>query len=165
MHWKEAAMKSLNLSMYGTQATRISNPADELHSISRRGWSDLQRFILLSAAAFLVRDFNLYQAFPEDVLQILGCAPPPQLVLIALAGYVFTVITPLLIHLSQGDKPVVNRWHLVYRSIFYLFFLCSQSLDSYFMLVLGTGLALYLLEQAGMGVTLHRLSHGGRLPA
>jgi hypothetical protein len=158
-------MKSLKPSTYGTQTTRTTSPVEELHSISRRGWSDLQRFILLSAAAFLVRDFNLYQAFPEDVLQILGCAPPPQLVLIALAGYVFTVITPLLIHLSQADKPVANRWHLAYRSIFYLFFLFSQSLDSYFMLVLGTGLFLYLLEQAYVGVSLNRMSHGDRQPA
>jgi hypothetical protein len=131
----------------------------------RHGLSDLQRFILISAAFFMVRDFNLYQAFPEEVLQILGCAPPPQLVLIALAGYVFTVVTPLLIHLSTGERPTASRWHLLYRSIFYLFFLCSQTLDGYFMLVLGTGLLLYLLEQTCVGVSLHRLGHGNGHPA
>jgi hypothetical protein len=149
----------------GTPARRLATPAEELRGLSRRGLSDLQRFILVSAAVFMVRDFNLYEAFPEEVLQILGCAPPPQLVLIALAGYVFTVVTPLLIHLCQGDKPAVSHWHLLYRSIFYLFFLCSQTLDAYFMLVLGIGLLLYLLEQTCVGVSIHRLNHGNGHPA
>ena len=158
-------MKSLKPGTHGTQTTRTATPVDELHSISRRGWSDLQRFILLSSAAFLSRDFDLYQELPENVLQILGCAPPPHLVLIALAGYVFTVVTPLLIHLLNGDRPAVNRWHLVYRSIFYLFFLCSQSLDRYFMLVLGTGMTLYLLEQSLVALLIYRHQHGNSLPA
>ena len=158
-------MKSLMTRLSATTVNRHSDPVGELRGIFRRGLSDLQRFILISAACFMIRDFDLYQAFPEEVLQILGCAPPPQLVLIALAGYVFTVITPLFIHLCRGDKPVANRWHLLYRSIFYLFFLCSQSLDSYFMLVLGTGLILYLLEQTVIGTAISRLNHGNGQPA
>jgi hypothetical protein len=112
----------------------------------------------------MIRDFDLYQAFPENVLQILGCAPPPHLVLIALAGYVFTVVVPVLIHMINGDKPATNHWHLLYRSSFYLFFLCSQSLDSYFMLVLGLGLFLYFLEQSLVGVLIYRLQHDRSLP-
>ena len=158
-------MNPLIARITGTPSSRRTTPAEELRHLSRRGLSDLQRFILLSAAFFLVRDFNLYEAFPEEVLQILGCAPPPQLVLIALAGYVFTVVTPLLIHLCQGDKPSVSSWHLLYRSIFYLFFLCSQTLDVYFMLVLGIGLLLYLLEQTCVGVSIHRLTQGNGHPA
>ena len=158
-------MKALLSRLSATTVTRQADPAGELRTTFRRGLSDLQRFILISAACFMIRDFNLYQAFPEEVLQILGCAPPPQLVLIALAGYVFTVITPLFVHLCRGDKPVANRWHLVYRSLFYLFFLCSQSLDSYFMLVLGIGLTLYLLEQTIIGTAISRLNHGNGQPA
>jgi len=158
-------MKSLISRLSATTVNRPADPATELRGTFRRGLSDLQRFILISAAVFMVRDFNLYQAFPEDVLQILGCAPPPHLVLIALAGYVFTVITPLFVHQCCGDKPVANRWHLLYRSIFYLFFLCSQSLDSYFLLVLGTGLTLYLLEQTVIGTAISRLNHGNGQPA
>ena len=158
-------MNPLIARITGTQPDSRTTPAEELRHLSRRGLSDLQRFILLSAAFFLVRDFNLYEAFPEEVLQILGCAPPPQLVLIALAGYVFTVVTPLLIHLCQGDTPAVSHWHLLYRSIFYLFFLCSQTLDAYFMLVLGIGLLLYLLEQTWVGVSIHRLTQGNGHPA
>ena len=144
--------------------TGRTDPAEALRSLSRCGLSDLQRFILLSAAAFLARDFNLYRELPENVLQILGCAPPPHLVLIALAGYVFTVVTPLLIHLLNGDRPAANRWHLLYRSAFYLFFLCSQSLDRYFMLVLGTGMTLYLLEQSLLALLISRHQQGNSLP-
>ena len=158
-------MKSLLTHLSATTVNDPADPAMELRGTFRRGLSDLQRFILVSAAAFMVRDFNLYLAFPEDVLQILGCAPPPHLVLIALAGYVFTVLTPLFVHLCRGDKPVANRWHLLYRSSFYLFFLCSQSLDSYFMLVLGTGLTLYLLEQSAIGSAISRLNHDDGQPA
>jgi hypothetical protein len=158
-------MKSLTTCLGAKKIKRHADPADELRGAFQRGLSDLQRFILISSAAFMVRDFNLYQAFPEDVLQILGCAPPPQLVLIALAGYVFTVITPLFVHLCRADKPVVNRWHLLYRSSFYLFFLFSQSLDTYFMLVLGVGMVLYLLEQSLVGLSIYRLGHGDRQPA
>lgn len=156
-------MKSLLTRLNAKTAHSQADPADELRGIFRRGLSDLQRFILISAAFFMIRDFDLYQAFPEDVLQILGCAPPPQLVLIALAGYVFTVITPLLIHTINGDKPAANRWHLLYRSSFYLFFLCSHSLDSYFMLVLGTGLILYLFEECLLGLLIARLPQGNSL--
>jgi hypothetical protein len=158
-------MPSLTTRLRATTVNRQADPADQLRGTFQCGLSDLQRFILISSAAFMVRDFNLYQAFPEEILQILGCAPPPQLVLIALAGYVFTVITPLLIHLCQGDKPVTNRWHLLYRSAFYLFFLFSQSLDSYFMLVLATGMSLYLLEQSLLGLLIYRLQNGNGVPA
>lgn len=158
-------MKSLISRLNATPVSRHADPADELLGIFNRGLSDLQRFILISAAFFMIRDFDLYQAFPEDVLQVLGCAPPPQLVLGALAGYVFTVITPLFVNFCRGDKPVVNRWHLGYRSIFYFFLLCSQSLDSYFMLVLGTGVILYLLEECLVGMRIYRLQHGSSFPA
>ena len=158
-------MTSLISRLSASTVTRHADPAMELRTVFRYGLSDLQRFILISAAFFMTRDFDLYQAFPENVLQILGCAPPPHLVLVALAGYVFTVITPLFVHLCRGDKPVANRWHLLYRSIFYFFFLCSQSLDSYFMLVLGTGLILYLLEQTVIGTAISRLNHGNGQPA
>ena len=158
-------MKTMITRLSAQTAGRPASAGAELMTMFRCGLSDLQRFILISAAVFMVRDFNLYEAFPEEVLQILGCAPPPQLVLIALAGYVFTVVTPLLIHLCQGDKPAVSHWHLLYRSIFYLFFLCSQTLDVYFMLVLGIGLLLYLLEQTCVGVSIHRLNHGNGHPA
>ena len=156
-------MKALISRPSETTVNRHADPVGELRTIFRHGLSDLQRFILISAACFMIRDFDLYQAFPEDVLQILGCAPPPYLVLIALAGYVFTVITPLFIHLCNGDKPAINRWHLLYRSSFYLFFLFSQSLDSYFMLVLGTGMFLYLLEQSLVGLLISRRQHSSSL--
>ena len=158
-------MKTMIPRLSAATGKHPADPAGELRCIFRHGLCDVQRFILISAAFFMMRDFDLYQAFPEDILQILGCAPPPQLVLIALAGYVFTVITPLLIHFCRADKPTENRWHLAYRSIFYFFFLCSQSLDSYFMLVLGTGLILYLLEQSLVGALIYRLQHNSSLAA
>jgi hypothetical protein len=142
-----------------------ADQAAHLRASSRRGLWNLQLFLLVSCVAFLVRDFDLYSAFPESVLQILGCAPPPLLVQIALGGYIFTVLTPLLIHTLNGDPPPVSGWHLAYRSIFYLFFLCSSTLTVNFVPVFAAGVILYLLEQTCLGINIHRLSHGDRQPA
>lgn len=138
---------------------------EPLRAISKRSLWSLQLFLLISCAAFLVRDFDLYATFPESVLQILGCAPPPLLVQIALGGYIFTVVTPLLIHMINGDPPALSGWHLAYRSIFYLFFLCSNTLTAHFVPVFAAGVSLYLLEQTCVGLGIYRLNHGDRQPA
>jgi hypothetical protein len=122
-------------------------------------------FLLVSCAAFLVRDFNLYVSFPESVLQILGCPPPATLVHIALAGYIFTVVTPLTIHLLNGENPVVHWRHLGYRASFYGFYLFSNTLTANFILVFAIGIALYLLEQLIVCVALGKSSLGDGQPA
>jgi hypothetical protein len=138
---------------------------DEARSASRQNLQSLQLFLLLSCAAFLVRDFNLYATFPENILQVLGCPPPPLMVQIALAGYIFTALTPLVIHLLTGEKPVAQWRHLGYRSAFYLFFLWSGTLTAHFAAVFVTGVALYLLEQFHICTTIARASESSSQPA
>ncbi|MCM2265708.1 MAG: hypothetical protein NDI73_11020, partial [Desulfuromonadales bacterium] len=133
---------------------------EELRAISRRSQSSLQLFLAISAIAFLVRDFNLYEAFPESVLQILGCPPPPILAHIALAGYVFTVLIPLVIHLLSGEQPVSQWRHLGYRSAFYGFYLFSNTLAANFIAVFATGIILYMLEQANICLAIGKTSDG-----
>lgn len=138
---------------------------DELRATSWRCLWSLQLFLTISIAAFLVRDFNLYAAFPESVLQILGCPPPPSLAHIALAGYVFTVLIPLVIQLLNGEQPVAQWRHLGYRSAFYCFYLFSNTLATNFFLVFATGMLLYLLEQACICISIARAGHGDGQPA
>lgn len=142
-----------------------SRQVDELKAVSRSGLWSLQLFLFISSVAFLVRDFDIYATFPESVLQILGCAPPAFLVQVALAGYVFTVIVPLLINMQMGSQPAFNRWHLLYRAAFYLFFLSSNSLTAQFMVVFATCCILYLLEQVSVCLSLHRVQQGDSQPA
>lgn len=133
---------------------------DDLRAVSRRSLWSLQLFLLISIAAFLVRDFNLYATLPESVLQILGCPPPATLAHIALAGYIFTVVTPLTIHMLNEDKPTAQWRHLGYRTAFYCFYLFSNTLAANFILVFATGLVLYLLEQVSAGVAIDRANLG-----
>lgn len=137
-----------------------SHQLSELRVISRHSLWSLQLFLLVSCAAFLIRDFNLYETLPESVLQILGCPPPPTLTHVALAGYIFTVLTPLAIHLLNGGKPSAQWRHLGYRSMFYLFYLFSNTLTANFMVVFAIGIVLYLLEQLSICVSIMRTDQG-----
>jgi hypothetical protein len=142
-----------------------SLPSDELRDSAKRGLWQLQLFLLISCGAFLVRDFNLYTTFPESVLQVLGCPPPPVLVYLALAGYLVTAMIPLTIHLLTGEAPTAQWRHLGYRTAFYLFFLWSGTLTAHFALVFIAGVALYLLEQLGIGLASSRTSQRSGQPA
>lgn len=142
-----------------------SHGHDDLRAASWRSLWSLQLFLTISIAAFFVRDFNLYEVFPESVLQILGCPPSPTLAHIALAGYVVTVLIPLVIHLLSGEQPVAHWRHLGYRSAFYCFYLFSATLANNFFLVFATGIALYLLEQASICVSIAKAGHGDGQPA
>lgn len=128
----------------------------QLHALSRKGLWGLLLFLLASVAAFLVQDFNLYKSFPEPVLQILGCPPPAILIHLALTGYSFTVVVPVLIRMATGDDPVVRWHHLACRSIFYLFYLASTTLPENFVAVITIGILLYSVEQVGIWAYLYK---------
>lgn len=154
----------------GNLMTPARNKKDDLtgtaalRATSWRSLWSLQLFITISVAAFMVRDFNLYESLPENVLQILGCPPPPLLAHCALAGYALTVMIPLVIHLLDGDPPVSEWRQLGFRSAFYCFYLFSGTLASYFLLVFITGMTLYLLEQASICLALAKSGQGNGQP-
>lgn len=133
---------------------------DELRALSRRSLWSLRLFLLISSAAFFARDFDLFAALPESILQILGCPPSPLLAHLALAGYVFTVLTPLVIHLLTGEQPMAQWRHLGYRAAFYGFYLFSNTLSANFLLVFAVGITLYLLEQGSICLALARTGQG-----
>lgn len=130
--------------------------AGALHSMSRRGLIGLLFFLVSGVAAFMVQDFNLYKALPEAVLQVLGCPPPATLIHLALTGYSFTVVVPVLIRMATGAPPVVAWHHNLCRAIFYLFYLVSTTLPENFIAVLTIGIILYGMEQAGIWSYMHK---------
>jgi hypothetical protein len=134
-----------------------------LHALSRKGLWGLLLFLLASVAAFMVQDFNLYQAFPEPVLQILGCPPPAILIHLALTAYSFTVVVPVLIRMATGEKPMVHWHHLPCRTVFYLFYLASTTLPQNFVAVIMIGSLLYAVEQAGIWSYLYKNLHGAEV--
>jgi len=130
--------------------------ASTLHSMSRRGLIGLLFFLICGVAAFMVQDFNLYKALPEAVLQVLGCPPPATLIHLALTGYSFTVVVPVLIRMATGAHPVVAWHHNLCRSIFYIFYLISTTLPENFIAVLTIGILLYAVEQVGIWSYMHK---------
>jgi hypothetical protein len=131
-----------------------------LYALSRKGLWGLLIFLMISVAAFLVKDFNLYQSLPEPVLEILGCPPPATLIHLALTGYSFTVVVPVLIRLANGDNPLLRWYHLPCRVAFYFFYLVSTTLPENFVAALTIGGLLYLVEQVGIWSNIYKLLHG-----
>jgi hypothetical protein len=132
----------------------------ELQALSRKCLWGLLLFLLAGAAAFMVQDFNLYRTFPDPVLQFLGCPPPATLIHLALTGYSFTVVVPVLIRMATGAAPTLGWHHLACRSVFYLFYLVSTTLPQNFLAVIIIGSLLYIVEQVGIWTYLHRNLHG-----
>ncbi len=138
------------------QNTGDSMDSSALHALSRKGLWGLLIFLLVSVAAFLAQDFNLYHAFPEPVLQILGCPPPAILIHLAITAYSFTVVVPVMIRIATGENPVVGWHHLLCRSVFYLFYLVSTTLPENFVAVISIGILLYAVEQVGIWSYMHK---------
>lgn len=145
------------------QSTGPRMTSTALHALSQKGLWGLLFFLLAGVAAFLVQDFNLYQSFPEPVLQILGCPPPATLIHLALTGYSFTVVVPVLIRMATGDNPVVGWHHFLCRSVFYLFYLVSTTLPENFVAVMCIGSLLYAVEQVGIWSYMYKQLRGAEV--
>ena len=131
-----------------------------LHAMSRKGLWSLLMFLMASVAAFLSQDFNLYQSLPEPILEVLGCPPPETLIHLALTGYSFTVVVPVLIRMATGENPVISWYHLPCRVAFYLFYLVSTTLPENFLAAFTIGALLYGVEQIGIWSYMYKLLHG-----
>ncbi|MCK4536007.1 MAG: hypothetical protein KAT93_03275, partial [Desulfuromonadales bacterium] len=118
-----------------------------LVSLSRKGLLELLQFLLISACAFTLQDFNLFATFPEHVKEILGCPPPAILTNIALTIYCISVMIPQCISLASDSRPIRTHNHLAYLVTFYLFYFISNALAANFVGVLVVGLIIYGLSQ------------------
>jgi len=131
-----------------------------LDALSHKVLWGLLIFLVASVIAFMVQDFNLYQSLPEPVLEILGCPPPATLIHLALTGYSFTVVVPVLIRMATGESPVFSWYHLPCRVVFYLFYLVSTTLPENFVAAFTIGCLLYVVEQVGIWSYMYKLLHG-----
>lgn len=167
-HTRIRAMAS-SLPWMGHRSARRSSggsglTAAELQAMARKGLWGLLLFLLTGVLVFLVRDFNLYRVLPEAVLEVLGGPPPATLIHLALAGYSFTVVVPVLIRMANGEQPVVGWRHLFWRLAFYLFYLVSTTLPENFLALVVIGSLLYLVEQAGIWSYRHQHLDGTATP-
>lgn len=128
----------------------------EFHCLQRRRLLEVLFFVLISIAAYSCREFNLFAFSSEPVRQVLGYPPPAYLISIALSVYIFSVVIFILTQLGNAVEPTPKWLHLGYRSLFYVFYLCSGTLAPHFTAVLLGGLFLYGLELVHLWIYGHR---------
>ncbi len=119
----------------------------EIQGLTRRGTMEFVLFLLLSTAFFCCRQTDLLAPLAENARQILGCPPPAALVTLAVGGYVISAAILQLHRIVNGVRPVLKWSHLLFRTVFYLFYACAASLQSHFLGVFIAGLALFALDQ------------------
>jgi hypothetical protein len=111
-------------------------------------------FLLLSVAAWTVRDSGPAAALPEALVAWLGAPPPLALIDAAFAIYLVSAL--ILLPARLGTPGSYRPWsQLGYRATFYLIYLASTALAERFMFVLVAGIVLYGMEQLCLwGLTL-----------
>jgi len=122
------------------------SPQQELQALSRRCLAGLFVFLLISTCFFWVRSLDLLAPLAESTREFLGSPPPPGWTTVALASYLLSSIIILLDRTSSAARPSLKWQHLVYRTIFFLFYGVAAALEEYFLAVFVAGLVMYGLE-------------------
>jgi len=119
-------------------------------ALSRRGLWGLLAFIVISGLALQLRTVDLFVDLPENVRDILGTAPPPELIHVVLAVSTISSIIIILGRLVDEAQPR-SRWSTLwtsvgFRSIFYLFYATANALEENFLIVFAAGVVVLALE-------------------
>ncbi|HEY5672301.1 MAG TPA: hypothetical protein VIR78_01225 [Malonomonas sp.] len=138
-------------------ASRKRKKVQALYVLSRRSLWEILLFLLLSIGVFSFREFDLFAAASEPVRQLLGYPPPAILINIALATYLFSAVTILLVRMANVTRPEQKWTQLGYRTVFYLFYSFSGTLSSHFIAVFSIGMLLYALEQGHLWLYTQKL--------
>lgn len=125
---------------------KILDNINALHAQSRRGLWGVAAFLLISIIALLCRDINIIETFPENIREILGCAPAPYLIHIVLGVSTISALIIIAGRVGNDTEPGSIWSQLGHRSIFYLFYFFSNALDKHFMVIFLAGLTVLLLE-------------------
>lgn len=143
----------------GDRAESAQFSGTEFGVLSRCGLWHLLLFLLLSMAAFVGQDFDLFAATPEEFWTLLGSPPPPALIHLVLG--IYTICAVMLLPARMNKASVMQSWaHMGYRTVFYLFYLSANALAAHFMTVLLAGLILYGLEQFYLFLYMSKIMHG-----
>ncbi len=124
----------------------LQERAKALHFLSRRGLWGIILFLLVSIAALLVRDWNLFLMLPANMQQLLGDPPPPALIHTALAVSTISALIILAGRMIGSGKPYYS-WHNVgLPAAFYPLYLMADTGGNNFVIVFIIGMMLLLLE-------------------
>jgi hypothetical protein len=101
-------------------------------------------FIALSIAA--QNDFAVVPSLPDDIRELLGHPPSPNMISAALVLYSFSAIILILTRMVSGSEKYGGIMHVGYLAAFYMFYHFSNSLNENFWAVFAAGLTVLLLE-------------------
>ena len=101
-------------------------------------------FLAISIAA--QQDFAMIPSLPDDIRDILGHPPSPNMISAALVLYSFSAIILVLTRMVSGSERYGGIAHVGYLSAFYMFYHFSHSLNDNFWAVFAAGLTVLLLE-------------------
>ena len=146
-------------SVSGYRREEILHSIDDLHALSRRGLWKLLLFLGISTAALQARDFDLFGAFPENVQEVLGAPPSPELVHVVLA---VSTISALILHYGNGvEKARGSSGWLQFgmAAFFYPLYAMSNTLSTWFPLVCVAGLIALFFEHLTIWTQTSRAIH------
>jgi hypothetical protein len=146
----------------GHRREEIKHSIDDLYSLSRRGLWKLSLFLGISTAALQARDFDLFNGLPENVQEVLGAPPSPELVHVVLA---ISVISSLILHSGCGmDNARCSSGWLQFGMLvfFYPLYAMSNTLGTWFPLVCVAGLVTIVFENLTVWTQTSRAIHEER---
>jgi hypothetical protein len=104
----------------------------------------LALFLAISIAA--QQDFALIPSLPDDIRDMLGHPPPPNMISVALVLYSFSAIILVLTRMVSGAEKYGGITHVGYLTAFYMFYHFSNTLNDNFWAVFAAGITVLLLE-------------------
>ncbi len=116
----------------------------KLHSLSQRGLWGLAIFLGISMVA--LPQSGLLPIIPRNVREVLGAAPPTNLISIALVVYSFSALVLILSRIGSGNGSYRGWSHLGYLSAFYAFYYYAGALESNFWAIFAAGFTILSLE-------------------
>lgn len=135
---------------------------DDLYALSRRGLWKLLLFLGISTAALQARDLDLFGTLPENVREILGAPPSPELVHVVLA---ISTISALILQYGRDVDQVRGSagWlQFGMAAFFYPLYAMSNTLGIWFPLVCGAGLVTLAFEYVTIWSQASRAIHEER---
>ena len=146
----------------GRRREEIQHSIDDLYALSRRGLWKLLLFLGLSTFALQGRDVDLFGSLPENVREILGAPPSPDLVHVVLA---VSTISALILHYGRDvDQARVSTGWLQFGMalFFYPLYAMSNTLGTWFPLVCIAGLVTLIFEYLTIWNQITRAIHEER---
>jgi hypothetical protein len=143
----------------GQRREEILHSIDDLYALSRRGLWKLLLFLGISTAALQARDLDLFGVLPENVREVLGAPPSPELVHLVLA---ISTISALILHSGRGaDHARGSAGWLQFgmAAFFYPLYAMSNTLGTWFPLVCVAGLITIFFEHLAVWTQSSRAIH------